>query len=181
MSLVARLIAGCFVIAMLAAPANAAIIYDLTLTATADGTTGGTGTIILSAAPQTGPGQVSNYFQTPQSGSGTLLDLTIMIGGDSFTLTQENSGSNPLAQFTSGALDDLTYAGTAANGDSLMMTAGFVYFTANSRTQEYGTFSAVLDVAPGVPEPSTWAMVILGFLGIGFIAYRRRPQSICAA
>jgi hypothetical protein len=25
-----------------------------------------------------------------------------------------------------------------------------------------------------VPEPSTWAMMILGFAGVGFIAYRRR-------
>jgi hypothetical protein len=24
-----------------------------------------------------------------------------------------------------------------------------------------------------VPEPSTWAMMILGFLGMGFVAYRR--------
>jgi hypothetical protein len=28
-------------------------------------------------------------------------------------------------------------------------------------------------VAP-VPEPSTWAMMLIGFLGIGFMAYRRR-------
>jgi len=30
---------------------------------------------------------------------------------------------------------------------------------------------------PSVPEPSTWAMLILGFGGIGFMAYRRRNQS----
>jgi hypothetical protein len=27
-----------------------------------------------------------------------------------------------------------------------------------------------------VPEPSTWAMMILGFAGIGCLAYRRRNQ-----
>jgi hypothetical protein len=27
-----------------------------------------------------------------------------------------------------------------------------------------------------VPEPSTWAMMVLGFLGLGFMAYRRRGQ-----
>jgi hypothetical protein len=27
-----------------------------------------------------------------------------------------------------------------------------------------------------VPEPSTWAMMILGFLGVGFVAYRRKSQ-----
>jgi hypothetical protein len=28
----------------------------------------------------------------------------------------------------------------------------------------------------GVPEPSTWAMIILGFFGIGFVAYRRKGK-----
>jgi hypothetical protein len=27
-----------------------------------------------------------------------------------------------------------------------------------------------------VPEPSTWAMMILGFFGIGFMAYRRKQN-----
>src|SRR5258708_33726554 len=43
---------------------------------------------------------------------------------------------------------------------------------------------AVLDVniaspnlATDVPEPSTWAMMILGFLGVGFTAYRRKSTS----
>jgi hypothetical protein len=26
----------------------------------------------------------------------------------------------------------------------------------------------------GVPEPSTWAVMILGFAGVGFMGYRRR-------
>jgi PEP-CTERM motif len=29
----------------------------------------------------------------------------------------------------------------------------------------------------GVPEPSTWAMMILGFCGLGFMAYRRKPKT----
>ena len=31
-----------------------------------------------------------------------------------------------------------------------------------------------LTLTSGVPEPSTWAMMILGFLGVGFMAYRRK-------
>jgi hypothetical protein len=31
-------------------------------------------------------------------------------------------------------------------------------------------------IASGVPEPSTWAMMILGFVGLGFMAYRRKSQ-----
>jgi hypothetical protein len=40
-----------------------------------------------------------------------------------------------------------------------------------------------LDFSPGignsvdaVPEPSTWAMMILGFAGLGFMAYRRKSK-----
>jgi hypothetical protein len=32
-----------------------------------------------------------------------------------------------------------------------------------------------------VPEPSTWAMLILGFAGIGFMAYRRKMQPAALA
>jgi hypothetical protein len=33
---------------------------------------------------------------------------------------------------------------------------------------------------PAVPEPSTWAMMILGFAGLGFMAYRRKSAAIAA-
>jgi hypothetical protein len=32
-----------------------------------------------------------------------------------------------------------------------------------------------------VPEPSTWAMLILGFVGIGLMTYRRRKSAMLAA
>ena len=34
--------------------------------------------------------------------------------------------------------------------------------------------SATSEVAGSVPEPSTWAMIIVGFFGVGFGAWRRR-------
>jgi hypothetical protein len=36
-------------------------------------------------------------------------------------------------------------------------------------------------VAPSVPEPSTWAMLLIGFAGTGFAAYRRRKQTLRVA
>jgi hypothetical protein len=35
------------------------------------------------------------------------------------------------------------------------------------------TFDSV-GITPGVPEPATWAMMILGLFGVGFMAYRRK-------
>jgi len=54
-----------------------------------------------------------------------------------------------------------------------------------------GGFTNIDDVAPlsgpgsvtgSVPEPSTWAMMILGFVGVGFMAYRRKskPEMLAA-
>lgn len=40
-----------------------------------------------------------------------------------------------------------------------------------------------LDISPvvaAVPEPSTWAMMILGFAGVGYMTYRRRKQGVAA-
>jgi hypothetical protein len=50
--------------------------------------------------------------------------------------------------------------------------AGF-YGSAGGLPGEYGESAATVSA---VPEPSTWAMMILGFAGVGFTAYRRRTQ-----
>jgi hypothetical protein len=34
-----------------------------------------------------------------------------------------------------------------------------------------------VDGVGAVPEPSTWAMLVLGFAGIGFMAYRRKNEA----
>ena len=36
---------------------------------------------------------------------------------------------------------------------------------------------AITDITAAVPEASTWAMMILGFLGVGFMAYRRKQNA----
>jgi hypothetical protein len=44
-----------------------------------------------------------------------------------------------------------------------------------------GQSSAFSSISPAFPEPSTWAMRALGFVGLGFAGYRRarlRPASI---
>lgn len=47
------------------------------------------------------------------------------------------------------------------------------------QTSVYGTVGYFL-VTP-VPEPSTWAMTLLGFAGIGAMAYRRRSKPVLMA
>ena len=41
---------------------------------------------------------------------------------------------------------------------------------------------SVADIAvAAVPEPATWSMMILGFAGIGFMAYRRSRKGLALA
>jgi hypothetical protein len=64
-------------------------------------------------------------------------------------------------------------------------TAGLYTTSFDFSTDLYPSKDIVVDqafvVAGAVPEPSTWAMMILGFAGIGFMAYRRRNKMALSA
>jgi hypothetical protein len=56
--------------------------------------------------------------------------------------------------------------------------AEFIKTSAGTTTDHYsGQFS----VSSAVPESSTWAMMLLGFAAIGFLAYRRRDTALRVA
>jgi hypothetical protein len=44
-----------------------------------------------------------------------------------------------------------------------------------------GDWNVTISSVADVPEPSTWAMMILGFAGIGAMTYRRRKQTLGVA
>jgi PEP-CTERM motif len=62
-----------------------------------------------------------------------------------------------------------------ANG---MTDLGFGNPLSNFPTSETATVSIL---SGGVPEPSTWAMMILGFTGLGFMTYRRKNKKAAEA
>lgn len=65
---------------------------------------------------------------------------------------------------------------TAPGGDLVLrLSQSFGYSVAGGAT--YGDDRlGVVQLAGAVPEPSTWAMMILGFAGVGFMAYRRKQS-----
>lgn len=75
---------------------------------------------------------------------------------------------------------------TAFNGDGKIPAGTYVGFedlslhqtcwTDNNYTDEQFVFTIA-----AVPEPSTWAMMILGFAGVSFLTYRRRNAAMRAA
>jgi hypothetical protein len=42
---------------------------------------------------------------------------------------------------------------------------------------QYVTNISLERISPGVPEPSTWALMLLGFVGLGFLAHSRRRKA----
>ena len=58
-----------------------------------------------------------------------------------------------------------------AGGNTSFLTDATSTFT----YQETVTYDYTPSVA-SVPEPSTWAMMILGFAGVGFMAYRQKSK-----
>lgn len=73
--------------------------------------------------------------------------------------------------------------GFGGNIGNIYMTGGQYIFSVDNPASLWNPGDLILTggvETPGtiaaVPEPSTWAMMILGFFGMGFVAYRRRNQ-----
>ena len=66
------------------------------------------------------------------------------------------------------------------NADVVFSNFGFnfnqVILNSTSSAFEVDNLQVDNAIGNGVPETSTWAMMILGFFGVGFMAYRRRSQ-----
>jgi hypothetical protein len=112
-------------------------------------------------------GSISNFFEDVDvkitGGAGTALwsSTFIPVGNDWFTLQVQLTQVN----FTGGNL-----AAILANVTKFEIRGELI-----SGSESEGLDNVLL-ATPAVPEPSTWAMMILGFAGVGFLAYRRRKQ-----
>lgn len=69
-------------------------------------------------------------------------------------------------------------AGTMISIQELSIVGG-----SSPRTFDFAIDNVSFDplVAGATPEPSTWAMMILGFVGLGFMAYRRKNSALRSA
>jgi hypothetical protein len=105
-------------------------------------------------------------------------------GGQPVDLIIGPPGANGLYSNSNNGMGHIT-GGFDAHDPQLSGTGTFVISDAsislnsiiNSVTLSFGTGPETFVVAhltPTVPEASTWAMMVLGFFGVGFMAYRRR-------
>ena len=124
-------------------------------------------TFSFTAGPETltsaafNPNFTSFQFSTDSAGNITAWDIVIGLGGGGqINIDNFNGVFGP-------DVGDQASVGSNFHGDS-----GFDPGEAFALNRVAGQF----EIAAAVPEPSTWAMMILGFSCVGFMAYRKKQN-----
>lgn len=124
---------------------------------------------------QGGGGSNINFFQTAiLSGivSGSGGPVTLNVTGDDDVLVYLNGiymGGTPGVHGASFVPVNLG----SFSGDAFLT----VFYADRARTDAVLALDLLGGTVAAVPEPSTWAMMILGFAGVGYMTYRRRKQN----
>jgi hypothetical protein len=142
-----------------------------------DGNLSGTNTVTfdLPESPATPNIHTSNLFQL----NNVQVNIVSTIDGKSST----KGVTENIDFFTANGRTEFIADSDSFFSDTLALTNG-PYFTGTTSDPTFvpGTYGiagdslTITDISAAVPEPSTWAMMILGFFGIGFMAYRRKQN-----
>jgi PEP-CTERM motif-containing protein len=144
-------------------------------------TTGGSLTIYVTETglTQNAEQQFLSSFTSNNLPAGATVTETTYLDTNNGTFTTTGGSVTQLASqtFTAfGAVQDITNLGAIPGTFSLTE----VYTITEPTLANGANFNATIDVS-AVPEASTWAMLIFGFLGVGFTAYRRKFGSFRVA
>lgn len=152
-------------------------------------------TPVLAAVPSTTGTPISGIFDVVYSGgtySGSL-QVTTDSSGHVTNITGTANGNSILALSTYASADNMFYStpsyvsfsglsfSTALNtfgiGNTGLGDYGITDILSNPSGACCGTHPLELTVTQAVPEPATWAMMLLGFGAIGVAMGRRRQNS----
>jgi hypothetical protein len=123
-------------------------------------------------------------FITSYSGNGHGPDGTGVIAGgifDGFIVVNNNDGTVGLINPTTGIETIIASGGSRGDYVSPDTSNGTLFLSQNELVDRLGCGPGCAIGVSAVPEPSTWAMLLLGFAGIGFMAYRRSHKGAAFA
>jgi hypothetical protein len=137
-------------------------------------------------------GSINTLIANSQNNVGIYNDLG---NGNSYG-TAVVAANGPIQQFSitlsQAAIADLN-AAAHNQGDTRFVIGGSLLSISGAFANEqlftiFGPQEALspaayltFETVAAVPEPATWAMMILGFAGVGFVAYRRKSKSAAVA
>ena len=110
--------------------------------------------------------------------NGAALALTNPIFGGYSVVTNPVPGETGTGTGANGFVSPIA-AGAIGNLGAYMSNWSAYLDGAGIDSTQVNGYEQALEFVPqvaAVPEPSTWAMMIFGFAGIGFMAYRRRSS-----
>jgi hypothetical protein len=120
----------------------------------------------------TGPDLIATGTDDSGQPAGTV------IGHDQFGLWTQHGISVPYGSLVGEIGGVFQFLGTSFHGPAWATgTLNLYYWDSNF---EDNSGSITVDVTTGVPEPSTWAMMLIGMAGLGWVSYRRKSASALA-
>ncbi|MBS0360448.1 MAG: PEPxxWA-CTERM sorting domain-containing protein [Proteobacteria bacterium] len=145
----------------------------------------------LSAPPPADNGVAGAFYETVESGGVATLSIADAISNFQFYMGSPDTFNGITINFANAALSPVTLNGEAiwggtppGSGDqSLGFTVTYhfdapvssIVFTSDNNSFEFDK------LAGSVPEPATWALMIMGFGGAGALVRNRRRQAVAAA
>lgn len=128
------------------------------------GLIGGAGTYSFS-------GDVANICcNSTYTGPNLPSTLLFEVSTDNFATFQTIASYTTTPPSDAGIFNPVSATFTTTGAFQLRIIDGSTAFSGN----DFGVDNLSINAA--VPEPATWAMMILGFLGVGFMSYRRRQN-----
>jgi hypothetical protein len=129
-----------------------------------------------------GAGTEFGFLDAANHDTADFTDTQLIVGD---IVAPDQSAADWIMTFT--ALTPGAFNGFSLVSDGFTpgLTYGLVGDTITINWAGTGTgdhnFSAIFSFVSGVPEPGTWAMMLLGFGGIGFVMRRDRRRTLAAA
>jgi hypothetical protein len=108
---------------------------------------------------------------TRVQGDGGLGLLSVLLDGVMLDSHDFGAANGPIT-FRS----ELDFTANLTAGTHTIALQSTRLFAPASKVRAQYFDNVSLDVTAAVPEPSTWAMMVLGFAGIGFVTYRRKSK-----
>jgi hypothetical protein len=149
-----------------------------------DGTVGGSGSIIFDPTTNKVVATFPNINGVDQVWYDPTTDRWFLAAGNH---TTGGPISGPILAIVDAATDSIFQLLATTPGDHSVSVDPiskeiFVPFAANAAnsTCPNGCIAVFADVASAVPEPSTWAMILIGFAGLGF-AFRQSRRKVSLA